>query len=180
MKKLEGVVSISMKINVRTPVLLAVALLVALFVSGSVAFAAVQPVNFGEDHIKMQWYLVNYGEENGVHFANARKYYTNSDVKAETISLIVEKFGTDQELANGLYFTEYGYVYSKDGKSFAVTYINHYDMVGNVIRATEYDEGSREFVGMSKDMIPFKAYAYATGKAKPASAPAKPAPAKKK
>ncbi|HRW00034.1 MAG TPA: hypothetical protein P5201_15645 [Aminobacteriaceae bacterium] len=158
-----------MKINVRTPVILAVALLVALFVAGSVASASVQPVNFGQDHIKMQWYLVNYGEENGVHFANARKYYTNPDVKAETIALIVEKFGTDQELANGLYFTEYGYAYSKDGKSFAVTYINHYDMLGKVIRATEYDEASREFVGMSKNMIPFKAYAYATGKAKPAA-----------
>ena len=162
-----------MKINVRTPVILAVALLVALFVAGSVASASVQPVNFGQDHIKMQWYLVNYGEENGVHFANARKYYTNPDVKAETIALIVEKFGTDQELANGLYFTEYGYAYSKDGKSFAVTYINHYDMLGKVIRATEYDEASREFVGMSKNMIPFKAYAYATGKAPAQAAPKK-------
>ena len=33
-----------MKINVRTPVILAVALLVALFVAGSVASASVQPV----------------------------------------------------------------------------------------------------------------------------------------
>ncbi len=179
MKNLEGVVSISMKINTRTTGIMAVVLLLALFVFGSVSSAAVQPVNFGQDHVKMQWYLVNYGEENGVHFANARKYYTNPDVKAETIALIVEKFGTDQEVANGLYFTEYGYVYSKDGKSFAVTYVNHYDMVGNAIRATKYDEGSREFIGMSKDMIPFKAYAYATGKAPAKPAPAKPAPKKK-
>lgn len=167
-----------MKINVRTLGVLTVVLLLTLFVSGSVASAAVQPVNFGQDHVKMQWYLVNYGEENGVCFANARKYYTNQDVKAETISLIVEKFGTEQEVADGLYFTEYGYVYSKDGKSFAVTYVNHYDMLGKTIRDTAYDESSREFIGMTKDMIPFKAYAYAAGKV-PAKPAAKPAPKKK-
>jgi opacity protein-like surface antigen len=156
-----------MKMTMRKAGIVATLVLLALFVTGFAAFAAVQPVNFGQDHIKMQWYLVNYGEDNGVHFANARKYYTNPEVKAETIELIVEKFGTDQEMANGLYFTEYGYVYSKDGKAFAVTYINHYDMVGNLIRSTEYEESSREFIGMSKEMIPFKAYPYATGKAKP-------------
>ena len=161
-----------MKINARKTMIAAVTLLLALFVAGA-AIADVQPVNFGQDHVKMQWYLVNYGQQNGVCFANARKYYTNPDVKAETIGLIVEKFGTDQELADGLYFTEYGYTYSPDGKSFAVTYINHYDMLGNCIRSTEYDESSREFIGMTKDMIPFKAYAYATGKAPAQAAPKK-------
>ncbi|NLM71244.1 MAG: hypothetical protein GX181_04680 [Synergistaceae bacterium] len=154
-----------MRINTRTIGVSAVVCLFVLLVSGLAASADIQPVNFGQDHIKMQWYLVNYGSDNGVLFANARKYYTNPTVKEETIQLIVEKFGTDQEVADGLYFTEYGYVYSSDGKSFAVTYINHYDMLGGVIRSTEYDESSREFIGMSKEMIPFKAYQYASGKA---------------
>ncbi|MFA7620846.1 MAG: hypothetical protein WCY56_03245 [Aminobacteriaceae bacterium] len=154
-----------MRINARTVGISVMVFLFALLFTGSVASADIQPVNFGQDHIKMQWYLVNYGSDNGTLFANARKYYTNTTVKAETIQLIVEKFGTDQEVADGLYFTEYGYVYSNDGKSFAVTYINHYDMLGGVIRATEYDEYSREFIGMSKEMIPFKAYQYASGKA---------------
>lgn len=151
--------------------------LLALFLSVSAAFAsaAPQPVNFGLDANKMQWYLVNYGKNDDGHFACTRKYYTNPEEKKKTIDLIVEKFAVDQETASGLYFTEYGYVYSADGKEFAVTYVNHYDMVGNVIKSTEYDAAGREFIKMSKEMIPFKAHLYATGKL-PAK---KPGPKKK-
>ena len=145
-------------------VLFAFALLaLSLFVS--LAFAAVlQPVNFGQDGNKMQWYLVNYGKNNDGPFACTRKYYTNPDEKQKTIDLIVEKFGVEQAAASGLYFTEYGYVYSQDGKKFAVSYITHYDMLGKVIKSTEYDAAGREYVKMSKEMIPFKAYPYAIGK----------------
>ena len=145
--------------------------LLALVLSVSAAFAsaAPQPVNFGQDANKMQWYLMTYGKnDDGIHVATARKYYTNPDEKQKIIDLIVEKFGTEREFASGLYFTEYGYVYSNDGKSFAVTYLNHYNMVGKEIRSTVYPEGEREFIGMSSNMIPYKAYQYASGKKKPA------------
>lgn len=143
-------------------------LLALLFLFGalSMAFAntAPAPVNFGQDANKMQWYLVNYGKDGDDCFACTRKYYTNPDVKKETVDLIVEKFAIDEQTAGNLYFTEYGYIYSPDGKEFALTYVSHYDMLGNVIKSTEYDSPSREYVKMSKEMIPFKAHPYATGK----------------
>ncbi|WP_367338442.1 hypothetical protein [Aminivibrio sp.] len=49
-----------------------------------------------------------------------------------------------------------------------MTYLNHYNMVGKEIRSTVYPEGEREFIGMSSNMIPYKAYQYASGKKKPA------------
>ena len=134
------------------------------------------PVNFGKDANKMQWYLVNYGKEGDGHFAVARKYYTNPDEKEKTVDLIVTKFAIEQEKASGLYFTEYRYEYSADGKQFALAYINHYDMLGNMIKSTEYQGPDRVFYTMTKDMIPYKAYAYASGKL-PAQ---KKTPAKKK
>jgi hypothetical protein len=48
-------------------------------------------------------------------------------------------------------------------------------MVGNVIKSTEYDAAGREFIKMSKEMIPFKAHPYAIGKL-----PAKKAASRKK
>lgn len=154
-----------MKKNFRTVVLSLLSLLF-LFVSLSAAFAdaAPAPVNFGQDANKMQWYLVNYGKDDEGCFACTRKYYTNPDIKKETVGLIVEKFNVDEGTAGDLYFTEYGYIYSPDGKEFALTYVSHYDMLGNVIKSTEYDSSSREYVKMSKEMIPFKAHPYASGK----------------
>ncbi len=132
--------------------------------AGDPAAKAPAPVNFGKDANKMQWYLVNYGKDGEESFAVARKYYTNPDEKQKTVDLIVTKFGIEQEKASGLYFTEYRYVYSADGKQFALAYINHYDMLGNVIKATEYAGTDRVFYTMTKDMIPYRAYAYASGK----------------
>ncbi|MDD2452852.1 MAG: hypothetical protein PHI81_08360 [Synergistaceae bacterium] len=159
-----------MKKNSKSLALFAVSLFMLVFLASS-AFAEVvqKHVNFGQDANKMQWYLMTYGKnDDGIHVATARKYYTNPDEKQKIIDLIVEKFGTEREFASGLYFTEYGYVYSNDGKSFAVTYLNHYNMVGKEIRSTVYPEGEREFIGMSSNMIPYKAYQYASGKKKPA------------
>ena len=174
-----------MKIFSRTAISL---LALSLLLFGAAAFAAETaaagdpaakapaPVNFGKDANKMQWYLVNYGKEGDGHFAVARKYYTNPDEKEKTVDLIVTKFAIEQEKASGLYFTEYRYEYSADGKQFALAYINHYDMLGNMIKSTEYQGPDRVFYTMTKDMIPYKAYAYASGKL-PAQ---KKTPAKKK
>lgn len=122
------------------------------------------PVNFGKDANKMQWYLVNYGKEEDTAFAVARKYYTNPDEKQKTADLLATKFGIEKEKASELYFTQYRYVYSADGKQFALAYIQHYDMLGNIINSTEYEGKDRVFYVMTKGMIPLKAYAYASGK----------------
>ena len=122
------------------------------------------PVNFGKDANKMQWYLVNYGKGEKEPFAVARKYYTNPDEKQKTADLIATKFGIEKERASEIYFTQYRYVYSADGKQFALAYIQHYDMIGNIINSTEYEGEDRVFYGMTKGMIPLKAYDYASGK----------------
>jgi len=99
-------------------------------------------VSLGQDHVQMTWYLVGYEKsspETGVPSAIVRKYYTNVGIKNETIELLMSKFGLNAEIAGSLYFTEYRYIYSSDLKMFAVGYIRHYDMVGNLVYGTEMD-----------------------------------------
>jgi hypothetical protein len=63
----------------------------------------------------------------------------------------MSKFGLDTEKASSLYFTEYIYNYSPDQKLFAVGYIRHYDMVGNLVYGTEFD-------GLTENTKPSWAY----------------------
>lgn len=132
---------------------------------------AVKSVDFGQDGNKMQWYLVNYGKKDGVPFASVRKYYTNPTERQKTVELLMSKYNLSKEAADKLYFTEYGYVYSQDAKKFAVTYLNHYDMEGKFVKATENDPKSLEYITMTKGMIALRALPYAEGKSgqKPAA-----------
>ena len=98
--------------------------------------------DLGRDDKNMQWWLLEYGTDaNGAIYAVVRKYYTNAKIKNETIELLMGK-GISPEVANSLYFTEYGYEYTKDGKQFALTYLRHHDRLGGEIRATIYDDSS--------------------------------------
>lgn len=151
-----------------------VLVLLALIVSAIPAAAAVkEPVDFKQDHIKMQWWLVDYGTQSGAPFAVVRKYYTNETIKRETIDLLMSKFGLSPESAGGLYFTEYMYEYAPDGKRFAVVYQKHYDMLGEEIHGTVFD-GSSENTKKTFASVDPK---HATGKAAnyvfPKAAPAK-------
>ena len=167
------------------PVVLGVLFLFS--VASAVTAAEKKPVDFGKDKNKMHWYLLDYGTKDNKGFAIVRKYYTNPDEKTKTIDLIVSKFGIAKERASEIYFTEYGYTYSEDGKKFGMTYITHYDMLGNEIKSTTFGEGTIELDKLSKDTVPYKSYQYVAGEAgadrKPAVAGKKPAqkkaPAKK-
>jgi hypothetical protein len=130
----------------------------------------------------MQWYLLDYGtKDNGVPFAISRKYYTNESIKQQTIDLLMSKYGIAANVAGSLYFTEYEYEYSKDGKQFAVTYLRHYDMLGNEIHGTVYDDSSETtkkiFAAVDPKSTPGKGVALALPKAPAQTAKA---PAKKK
>lgn len=123
--------------------------------------------DLGRDGNNMQWWLLEYGKNaEGKNYAITRKYYTNTKIKNETIELLMSKFGTSPEVANSLYFTEYGYEYTDDGKQFALTYLTHYDRLGNEIHGTIYDDSSeatkKNFVGITG--IPAKAARYVFGK----------------
>ena len=127
--------------------------------------------NLGQDHVKMQWYLLDYGtREDGTPFAISRKYYTNETIKQETIELLMSKFAYSPEIAGSLYFTEYEFEYTKDGKQFATTYLRHYDMLGNEIHGTVYDGSSeatkKTFAAVDANSTPGKGYALAVPKKK--------------
>ena len=144
------------------------ALLVAIVCSAlpAMAWDPDKQRNLGQDHVKMQWYILDYGvREDGTPFAVSRKYYTNESIKQATIELLMSKFGYSSDKAGELYFTEYGYEYSKDGKQFAITYLGHYNMLGEEIHGTVYDNSSeaakKEFSALDPNHPSGKAYALA-------------------
>ncbi|MBQ3454853.1 MAG: hypothetical protein IJG36_00320 [Synergistaceae bacterium] len=162
--------------------------LVAVMAVPSFAWDAAKQKALGQDKNKMTCYILDYGKDaNGIPFAVSRKYYTNQTIKNETIELLMSKFGLSPEKAGSLYFTEYGYEYTPDGKQFAMTYQRHYDMLGNEIYGTVFDDSSettkKNFIQLSAvaGQTPAKAAPYALGKpvATPKATPAKKAPAKK-
>ena len=157
--------------------------LIAAMSAPSFAWDAAKQKALGQDKNKMTWYILDYGKDaNGVPFAVSRKYYTNTTIKNETIELLMSKFGLSPEKAGSLYFTEYGYEYTPDGKQFAVTYLKHYDMLGNEIHGTVYDGATeataKTFSPIPAGSTPAKGASYAVGKAAAQEAPKK-APAKK-
>jgi hypothetical protein len=156
------------------------ALLVTMAVcsaSSAMAWDPAKQQNLGQDHVKMQWYLLDYGVKGEVPFAVARKYYTNESIKQQTVDLLMSKYGISPEGAGSLYFTEYEYEYTKDGKQFAVAYLRHYDMLGNEIYGTVYDGASeatkKTFAAVDPKSTPGRGAALALPKPAPAKAPAK-------
>ena len=155
-------------------------LLIALIAAMSVpalAWDASKQKALGQDKNKMTWYILDYGKDSaGIPFAVARKYYTNATIKNDTIELLMSKYGISPEVAGSLYFTEYGYEYTPDGNQFAQTYVRHYDMLGNEIHGTVFDNSSEDtqknFVALSAvaGSTPAKGAQYALGKT--VSAPA--------
>ena len=146
--------------------------LVAAIASPVMAWDMAKQKDLKEDANKMHWYVLDYGKDtNGVPYAVARKYYTNATIKNETIELLMSKFGISPEVAGSLYFTEYGYEYTEDGKQFAQTYVRHYDMLGNEIHGTVFDDSSeatqKTFIALSgvANSAPAKAANYVFGKA---------------
>ena len=124
--------------------------LVAALASPVFAWEAAKQKKLPLDANKMQWYLLDYGKnEAGVPFAVSRKYYTNKTIKNEIIELLMSKFGISPEVANSLYFTEYGYEYTEDGQQYAMTYLRHYDMLGHLIHGTDYEGESRTFASVA-------------------------------
>jgi hypothetical protein len=99
--------------------------------------------NLGLDHVNMQWWILDYGiKDDGTPYSVARKYYTNEKIKQDTIELLMSKFDYSPEVAGSLYFTEYEFEYTKDGSQFATAYLRHYDMLGQEIHGTVYDDST--------------------------------------
>ena len=114
------------------------------------AWEASKQKALGQDANKMTWYILDYGKTDaGIPFAVSRKYYTNATIKNETIELLMSKFGLSPEVAGSLYFTEYGYEYTPDGQQYAMTYLKHYDMLGNELHGTTYEGDNKTFASVA-------------------------------
>ena len=129
--------------------LLPITFLLMLAAADCFAFPVARPPEkqryLGQDHVNMLWYILDYGEkEDGTPFGVARRYYTNLEIKQHTAELLMDKFGYSAEFAGSLYFTEYEFEYTEDGQQFATTYLGHYDMLGNEIHGTVYDDSSED------------------------------------
>ena len=78
------------------------ALLLGLTVGAAspvLAWDAAKQKDLGQDRVKMTWYILDYGKNNGTPYAIARKYYTNTAIKEETVDLLMSKFGLSPEVA---------------------------------------------------------------------------------
>ena len=134
----------------KTPKLMLLAYLIALITlicsaSDAAEFPPERQRYLGFDHIGMLWYIMDYGiKEDGTPFAVARRYFTNSDIRQEIIDILVSREGHSPEVAETLYFTEFGYEYTQDGTQFALTYTRHRDQLGNDIHATFFDNSSED------------------------------------
>ena len=104
-------------------------------------FAPEKQTYLGLDHVGMLWYIMDYGiSEDGTPFAVTRRYFTNESIRQEIIEILISRFGHLPDVAETLYFTEFGYEYTPDGRQFAVTYIRHRDQLGNDIHGTVNDD----------------------------------------
>lgn len=142
----------------------------AVFVCALSAFADdayVKQVNIGQDKSGMTWYLLDYGTKKNTPYAVARKYYTSDTVKSETIELLTSRYSVPEAKAQRLYFTEYKYEYSPDGKQYAEIYRKYYDVAGEEIYSIRFNKKSgarkKHFVKVVKNTIQSKGAAYALG-----------------
>ena len=143
-------------------------LLIAAIASSSFAEDTyAKQINLGKDNSGMTWYLLDYGIEKDKPYAIARKYYTSKYVKQETIELLVLLYSIPEIQAGQLYFAEYKYKYTPDGKSYAEVYRKYYDIRGNEIFELVFNakKGARKkhFINVVKNTVQSKGAAYALG-----------------
>lgn len=129
--------------------------------------AYVKQVNIGQDKSGMTWYLLDYGTKKNIPYAVARKYYTSDMIKSETIELLTSRYSVPETKAQRLYFTEYKYEYSTDGRQYAEIYRKYYDVAGEEIYGIRFNKRSgarsKHFIKVVKNTIQSKGAAYALG-----------------
>ncbi len=128
--------------------------LAMLIVTTTTSWGATDPIDLGKDADNMQWYLMKYGYDIEIPYAIARAYYTNETIKDQTIKFLTTK-GID---ASDLYFTEYRYEYTNDGKQFSMINLKHCDEQGHEIITSEYID--KTFEDVPENSIPAKCAAY--------------------
>lgn len=112
-------------------------------------------IYLGKNHVNMLWFILDYGtNEDGTHFSVARKYYTNREIWQETVELLMSNFGHSAELAGSLHFTEFEFEYTEDGRQFATTSLRHFDMLGNEIHGTVWDNSSPDRMKTFSPIVP--------------------------
>ena len=87
----------------------------------------------GHDGEAMKWWLGNYGKINGIPYVIVRRYYTGNSARYRRA--LRDRLGKKAKDGrdNNLYFTEYGYEYTEDGKHFFEIYARHYNRAGQLL-----------------------------------------------
>ena len=139
-----------------------VIVLAVLILTTATSWGETKPIDLGVDSDNMQWYLVDYGHDvSETPYAIARAYYTNETIKNQTI-----KFLTDEGIyADNLYFTDYKYEYTTDGKQFSVMNLTHYDKQGYEIISSEYMD--KVYEDVPENSIAAKCASYVFGTNEP-------------
>ena len=141
-------------------------LLVVITISCSFAEDVyLRQIDLGRDNSGMTWYLLDYGVRNNQPYAIARKYYSSSYIKSETIEILTSRYDIPDEQAELLFFTEYRYEYTPDGNQYLEVYRKHYDIHGEEICRITNKSGvrSRNYLKVVKNTIQSKGAAYALG-----------------
>ena len=126
--------------------------------------AFVQQKNLGRDRAGLQWWLTEFGTASSGYYAVAREYYTNEDVKADTVNALSSRYGVPYERAEAIYFAEYRFEYTSDGGQCAEISRVFYDMLGEEVCG--YRTGHKVFNPITSNTVQSKGAAYAMGKIK--------------
>ena len=142
-------------------------ILIILFASCSFADdpdeeAFVRQKNLGRDRAGIQWWIVDFGTNMSGYYAVAREYYnTNAAAKSELVYALSSRYGISQSRAEDVYFAEFRFEYTSDGRQCTEASRVLYNMRGEEICA--YRTGHKVFNPVMPNTVQSKGAAYAMG-----------------
>ena len=118
--------------------------------------------NLGKDRAGVQWWIVDFGTSVSGYYAIAREYYnTNATAKSELVYSLSTRYGISSDRAEAVYFAEFRFEYTSDGRQYTEVSRVLYDMRGEEI--CSYRPGNRSFIPVIPNTVQSKGVAYAMG-----------------
>lgn len=118
--------------------------------------------NLGKDRAGIQWWIRDFGASASGYYAIAREYYnTNAGAKSELVYALTTRYGISSSRAEDVYFAEFRFEYTPDGRQYAEISRVLYDMRGDEICSYRSDYTS--FNPVMPNTVQSKGVAYAMG-----------------
>lgn len=119
--------------------------------------------NLGKDRTGIQWWIVDFGTSASGYYAIAREYYnTNAAAKSELVYALTTRYGVSQSRAEDVYFAEFRFEYTSDGRQYTEVSRVLYDMRGEEICSYRASYTS-SFIPVIPNTVQSKGVAYAMG-----------------